>query len=90
MEKTAKNTPKKGLYMDEIIQESLNSRSYNRVLNEIFARLQLQKKTFLITPNPEFLIFASSNPSPLQPWHRFPLFFLPPAPVCYPENRGSG
>ncbi len=62
MEKALKNTSKKGLYMGEIVQESLNSRSYNRVLNEIFARLQLQKKTFLVTPNPEFLVFASLNP----------------------------
>jgi len=62
MEKALKNTPKKGLYIGEIVQESLNGKSYTRVLNEIFARLQLQKKTFLVTPNPEFLVFASLNP----------------------------
>ncbi len=62
MEKTLKSTSKKGLYIGGIIQDSLNSSSYNRVLDEVSKRLQAQKKTFLVTPNPEFLIYASENP----------------------------
>jgi len=62
MKKTFKSTHKKGLYIGKIIQDSLNGSSYSKVLNEVFECLQVQKKTFLVTPNPEFLIYASENP----------------------------
>jgi len=62
MKKTQKNTIKKGLYIGKIIQDSLNSSSYNEVLNEVSKRLQAQERTFLVTPNPEFLVYASNNP----------------------------
>ncbi len=62
MKKTQKNTIKKGLYIGKIIQDSLNSSSYDEVLNKVSKRLQAQKRSFLVTPNPEFLVYASENP----------------------------
>ncbi len=62
MEKTQKNTLKKGGDIGKIIKVSLNSSSCSRVLDEVSRRLQVQKRIFIITPNPEFLVFAFDNP----------------------------
>jgi len=46
----------------KIVGITLNSTSKAQVLRKITSRLDRQEKTFIVTPNPEFLVFANRNP----------------------------
>lgn len=53
---------KKGLNIAQINKINLNSDSYERVLGVIQARVKNGQKTFIVTPNPEFIVFSQKNP----------------------------
>jgi len=55
-------TPKKDGNIVKIIQTHLNSSSINEVLGLIEGRISQNKKTFIVTPNPEFLVYAQEHP----------------------------
>jgi len=55
-------TPKKDGNIVKIIQTNLNGSSMDEVLGLIEGRISQNKKTFIVTPNPEFLVFAHQNP----------------------------
>lgn len=61
MKKISENTPKKDGNSDKILEVSLVSGSMIEVTRLIEKRLENQQKTFIVTPNPEFLVFASEN-----------------------------
>lgn len=62
MKKLTKNTIEKAGNSDEILGLSLISASIVEVISLIEKRLENQQKTFITTPNPEFLVFAQENP----------------------------
>ncbi|MCX6725993.1 MAG: WecB/TagA/CpsF family glycosyltransferase [Candidatus Shapirobacteria bacterium] len=62
MKKISENTPKKDGNSDKILEVSLVSGSMIEVTRLIEKRLENQQKTFIVTPNPEFLVFAQENP----------------------------
>jgi len=55
-------TPKKDGNIVKIIQTNLNSGSMDEVLGLIESRISQNKKTFIVTPNPEFLTYGEQNP----------------------------
>jgi len=55
-------TPKKDGNIVKIIQTNLNSSPMDEVLGLIEGRISQNKKTFIVTPNPEFLIYGEQNP----------------------------
>ena len=55
-------TPKKDGNIVKIIQTNLNSSSMDEVLGLIEGRISQNKKTFIVTPNPEFLVYGEQNP----------------------------
>lgn len=55
-------TPKKDGNIFKILQISINSASMEGVLGLISQRLSRNQRTFIVTPNPEFLIYAQQNP----------------------------
>jgi len=55
-------TPKKDGTIVKIIQTNLNSSSMDEVLGLIEGRISRNKKTFIVTPNPEFLVYAQEHP----------------------------
>jgi len=60
--KLVKQDVKKGLNIAQIEKIKLNSDSYERVLESIQSRLSEGEKIFVVTPNPEFIVFARENP----------------------------
>jgi len=52
---------KKARYPAQIGGITLNSTSKTRVLREIGARIEGDKKTFVVTPNPEFIVYAQER-----------------------------
>lgn len=62
MKKINKNTLEKDGNSDKILEVSLISGSMMEVILLIEKRLENQQKTFIVTPNPEFLVFAQENP----------------------------
>lgn len=62
LKKTVKSTPKKAGDSDKILKVSLTSGSMAEVIRLIEERLDNQQKTFITTPNTEFLVFAQKNP----------------------------
>jgi len=55
-------TPKKDGNIVKIIQTNLNGSSMDEVLGLIEGRISQNKKTFIVTPNPEFLAYGEQNP----------------------------
>ena len=55
-------TPKKDGNIVKIIQTSLTSNEVAELLGLIEGRISQNKKTFIVTPNPEFLIYGRENP----------------------------
>lgn len=53
---------KKARFQAEILGITLNSTPENEVLREIMKRIRKNKKTFIVTPNPEFIVYAQKNP----------------------------
>lgn len=62
MAKTKKTSPKKAGDTVKITGVRLNSSSEALVLAKIFKRVEEKSKTFIVTPNPEFLVLAQENP----------------------------
>jgi len=62
MKKIFKNTLKKDGNSDKILEVSLVGASMPEVIGLIEKRLESQQKTFIVTPNPEFLVFSQENP----------------------------
>ena len=62
MSKKKKNTLKKDGNTFEIFQTTLIGSSLDRVLGVIRQRIEDGKRTFITTPNPEFLVFAQKHP----------------------------
>lgn len=58
MKKKPKPTPKKGGYNAKILGVSLFSKSFDDLLERLTERISRRKKTLLLTPNPEFIIYA--------------------------------
>lgn len=54
-------TSKKGGNSIEILGITLTGASERQVLKEIIERIEEKKKTFVVTPNPEFFVFAQKN-----------------------------
>ena len=71
---------KKGLNIAQINKINLNSDSYKRVLEVIQARVKNGQKTFVVTPNPEFIVFSQKNP-----WFAF---ILNQADIAIPDGIG--
>lgn len=61
MKKITKNTLKKDGNSAKILEVSLVSASMTEVIGLIEKRLESQQKTFIVTPNPEFLVFSQEN-----------------------------
>jgi N-acetylglucosaminyldiphosphoundecaprenol N-acetyl-beta-D-mannosaminyltransferase len=57
-----KMTPKKDGNIVKIVQTNLNSSPMDEVLGLIEGRISQNKKTFIVTPNPEFLVYGEQNP----------------------------
>jgi N-acetylglucosaminyldiphosphoundecaprenol N-acetyl-beta-D-mannosaminyltransferase len=55
-------TPKKDGNIVKILQTNLNSSSMEEVIRLIKGRITQNEKTFVVTPNPEFIIYAQENP----------------------------
>jgi len=53
---------KKGLKSAKICGLTLDSTSREELLKEILSRIKAKKKTFIATPNPEFIVFAQKKP----------------------------
>jgi len=62
VKKGQKDPYKKAGDTAKIVGITLNSTSKAQVLRKITSRLDRQEKTFIVTPNPEFLVFANRNP----------------------------
>jgi len=62
MSKKKKNTLKKDGNTFEIFQTTLIGSSLDRVLGVIRQRIEDGERTFITTPNPEFLVFAQKRP----------------------------
>jgi len=62
MKKVTKNTIEKDGNSAKILEVSLASASLSQVIGLIEKRLENQQKTFIVTPNPEFLVFSQENP----------------------------
>lgn len=60
--KISRDTYQKGSSITPILGFPLNSSNSNEVLKHLTSRLEAKKKTFVVTPNPEFLVFASDHP----------------------------
>ena len=60
--KISQGAPKKGSSISPILGFPLNSSSLDEVLKNLTTRLEAKMKTFVVTPNPEFLVFASDHP----------------------------
>jgi len=54
--------PKKDGNILEILQKNMNSSSMDEVIRLVRERIDQNKKTFITTPNPEFIIYAQNNP----------------------------
>lgn len=80
MKKTSKTTSKKDGNTSEILGVRLFSSSKERLLEEILRRVGESKKTFVVTPNPEFLVFAQK-----RPWFRE---ILNRADIAIPDGIG--
>lgn len=52
---------KKARYQAQIGGITLNSTSQTRVLGKIAERIKKNKKTFVVTPNPEFIVYAHKH-----------------------------
>jgi len=52
---------KKGRFQATIVGISLDSISQRRLLKKIIERIEKYKKTFIVTPNPEFIVFAQKH-----------------------------
>lgn len=53
---------KKGRYQAEILGIKVSSTSMKGLLREIERRVYFGEKTIIVTPNPEFVVFARKNP----------------------------
>jgi len=53
---------KKVRFQAQIVRIALFSTSFPRLLKKIIERVKKNKKTFVITPNPEFIVYAQRNP----------------------------
>ena len=62
MKKIKKSTFKKDEDSVQILGVRINSIRLERLLKEIGQRLKRGQKTFIVTPNPEFLVLAQQNP----------------------------
>lgn len=62
MKKTEKNTPKKDGNTFKILGIELIGNTFAEVLGLIEARISQNHKTFITTPNPEFLVYVQDNP----------------------------
>jgi len=62
MAETKKQTYKKAGKTIKILGIGLNSTSISEVLRKIEKRIRDNQKTFIVTPNPEFLVFGQQNP----------------------------
>lgn len=60
--KNTKTTIQKGGNTAKILGFTLNSTPFNEVLNNVVSRLRAGVKTFIVTPNPEFLIYGRKHP----------------------------
>lgn len=52
---------KKARFQAKIGGIRLNSTSQTRLLRKIMARIEKNKKTFIVTPNPEFIVYAQRH-----------------------------
>ncbi len=59
--KPSKNTPKKDGDSVQILGVKVNSTSTSSVLRKISQRIDGGEKTFVVTPNPEFLVYAQKH-----------------------------
>lgn len=65
MKKTKKSCLKKAGDTVKILGVRINSTELVEVLGEIGKRIQTGQKTFIVTPNPEFIVFSQA-----QPWFK--------------------
>lgn len=61
MRENKKTALKKAGNSVKILGINLNSTTIDEVLKEILWRMEKGQKTFIVTPNPEFLVFAQKN-----------------------------
>ena len=61
--KRAPTTAKKGLKQANILGVKVTGTNKARLLREILARIESQEKTFIVTPNPEFVVKANDDPA---------------------------
>lgn len=78
--KPSKNTPKKDGDSVQILGVRVNSTPTSSVLRKIDQRIKRGEKTFVVTPNPEFLVFGQQNP-----WFRK---ILNSATIAIPDGIG--
>ena len=61
--KRAPTTAKKGLKQANILGVKVTGTNKARLLREILARIESQEKTFIVTPNPEFVVKTNDDPA---------------------------